>query len=91
MHRATGSPQDLSKLRVWGCPAMVHVRTRDRLPHPKLADRSRYTIFVDMSEIGNGWIFLADKSRTFTETQFIDSKDVKFNELYFRFGSTRPI
>ena len=82
MHQLTGTASDLTKLRVFGCPAMIHVRTRDRMPHPKLADRSKHGIFVGMSSVGNGWIFLCDRSRVFDEIQFIDSKDVKFNELF---------
>jgi IS30 family transposase len=34
-HYATGAPADLSKLRAFGCPAMAHVRERQR-SDPKL-------------------------------------------------------
>ncbi len=35
-----------------------------------------------MSSLGNGWNFLVGSSRTFQSIQFIDSVDVKFNELF---------
>ncbi len=77
MHKETGLPQDLTKLRTFGCPAMIHIR-----PHPKLASRSQHGIFIGMSSLGNGWNFLIDKSRTFKSIQFVDSLDIKFNELF---------
>ena len=81
VHMATGAPADLSKLRVFGCPAMVHVRERQR-DDPKLDHRSVLTMFVGMSAIGNGWIFLQSRDRQFYDVKYIDSKDVKFNELF---------
>jgi hypothetical protein len=80
-HYATGAPTDLSKLRVFGCPAMVHVRERQR-PDPKLDHRSVLTMFVGVSTVGNGWIFLQSRDRQFYDVKHIDSIDVKFNELF---------
>ena len=82
IHVATGAAADLSKLRVFGCPAMVYVRDKQRYPHRKLAHRSVLTIFVGMSKVGNGWLFLHSRDRTFYNIKLIDSKDVKFNELF---------
>ena len=65
-HQATGEPPDLSKLRVWGRPAMVHIRARDR-DDVKLGHRSAHGIFVGMSK------FDAEKAK------FVDSKDVLMN------------
>ena len=48
VHHATSAPADLSKLRVFGCPAMVHARERQR-PDPKLDHRSVLTMFVGVS------------------------------------------
>ena len=81
VHYATGAPADLSKLRVFGCPAMVHVRERQRAD-PKLDHRSVLTMFVGMSTVGNGWVFLQSRDRQFYDVKYIDSIDVKFNELF---------
>jgi len=56
LHRLYGTPADVSKLRVFGCPAMVHIRAKDRIPHPKLHPRSLHGIFVGLSDVGNGWV-----------------------------------
>jgi hypothetical protein len=45
----------------------------------KLSDRSISGTFVGISDKGNGYIFLVDKSNRFVE---IDSKDAKFNETF---------
>jgi hypothetical protein len=76
-HYATGAPADLYKLRVFGCPAMVHVRERQR-SDPKLDHRPALTMFVGMSTVGNGWIFLQSRDRQFYDVKYIDSLDVKF-------------
>ncbi len=44
-----------------------------------MPDRSVSGTFVGMSDKGNGYIFLIQKSNTFVE---IDSKDAKFNETF---------
>lgn len=79
-HARTGSPCDLRKLRVFGCPCMVHVRQRN-LDDPKVSERSQHCIFVGMSPHGNGWLFLPPSGDSFL-TVPIDSADAKFNELF---------
>ena len=79
-HVLSGRPADVSKLRVFGCPAMVYVRERER--RNKISHRSVHAIFVGMSTAGNGWIFLTGAGKTFKSVKFIDSKDVKFNEMF---------
>ena len=79
-HFRDGSPCDLSKLRVFGCPCMVHVRERDR-SDPKLSHRSRLCIFVGMSRHGNGWLFLPSSGDEFIDVP-VDSADAKFNEMF---------
>jgi hypothetical protein len=81
VHYATGAPADLSKSRVFGCPAMVHVRECQR-PDPKLDHRPVLTMFVGVSTVGSGWIFLQSRDRQFYDVKYIDSIDVKFNELF---------
>jgi hypothetical protein len=80
MHEETGYPQDLTKLRTFGCPAMIYIRVSTRNPHPKLAPRSQHGIFIGMSSVGNGRNFLIDKARTFQSIQFVDFLDFKFND-----------
>jgi len=74
----TKQPIDLSSIRVFGCPAQIFVRPTSR-SDPKLSDRSVSGTFVGMSDKGNGYIFLVNKSTDFVE---IDSKDAKFNETF---------
>jgi hypothetical protein len=81
VHYATGAPADLSKLRAFGCPAMVHARERQR-PDPKLDHRPVLTMFVGVSTVGNGRIFLQSRDRQFYDVKHVDSIDVKFNELF---------
>jgi hypothetical protein len=81
VHCAAGSPADLSKLRVFGCPAVVHARERRR-SDPKLDHRPALAMFVGMSALGNGWIFLQSHDRKFCDVKHVDSIDVKFNEFF---------
>jgi transposase InsO family protein len=74
----TKQPIDLTHLRVFGSPAQIFVRATIR-NDKKLSDRSISGTFVGMSDKGNGYIFLVEKSNTFVE---IDSKDAKFNETF---------
>ncbi len=74
----TKEPIDLQHLRVFGSPAQIFVRPTIR-SDPKLSDRSVSGTFVGISDKGNGYIFLVDKSTKFVE---IDSKDAKFNETF---------
>ena len=39
-------------------------------------------MFVGMSPLGNGYLFVIPKSKQFTEVKVVDSKDAKFNELF---------
>jgi hypothetical protein len=66
---------------VFGCPAVVHARERQR-PDPKLDHRSALTMFVGVSTVGNGWVFLQSRDRESYDVKHIDSIDVKFNELF---------
>ena len=61
---------------------MVLVRDRDRISDAKLEHRSQHAIFVGMSNLSNGWVFLLRKSGEFSSVTFTDSKDVSFNELF---------
>jgi hypothetical protein len=74
----TKQPIDLSHLHVFGSPAQIFVRATVR-NDVKLSDRSVSGTFVGISDKGNGFIFLIQKSNTFIE---IDSKDEKFNETF---------
>jgi len=74
----TKQPIDLTALRVFGSPAQIFVRATSRLDK-KLSDRSVSGTFVGMSDKGNGYIFLIDRSNDIAE---VDSKDVKFNETF---------
>jgi hypothetical protein len=69
---------DISNLRVFGCPAQIHIRATRR-PDNKLSDRSESGTFVGLSQKGNGYIFLVTRTQSIVE---IDSKDVKFNETF---------
>ena len=69
---------DLSHMRVFGSPAQIFVRSTIREDN-KLSNRSISGTFVGISEKGNGYIFLVNKSNKLVE---IDSKDVKFNETF---------
>jgi len=74
----TGIPIDLKHLRVFGSPAQIFIRATIR-DDKKLSDRSVSGTFVGISEKGNGYIFLIQKSNELVE---IDSKDAKFNETF---------
>ncbi len=74
----TMEPFDLTHMRVFGSPAQIFVRGTIR-DDKKLSDRSVSRTFVGISDKGNGYIFLIQKSNTFVE---IDSKYAKFNETF---------
>jgi hypothetical protein len=74
----TKDPIDLHNLRLFGSPAQIFVRPTI-LSDQKLSDRSISGTFVGISDKGNGYIFLIDKSNRFVE---IDPKDAKFNETF---------
>ena len=74
----TGKPFNFTPLRVFGCPAQIFVRPRDR-SNPKLSDRSEKGTFLGMSSKGNGYIFLVQRTRSIIE---IDSKDALLNETF---------
>ena len=78
MQYRTKEKIDISNLRVFGCPAQIHVRATRRDDN-KLSDRSESGTFVGMSQKGNGYIFLVARLNKIIE---IDSKDVKFNETF---------
>jgi transposase InsO family protein len=74
----TKTPIDLSHMRVFGSPAQVFLRSTIRDDN-KLSNRSVSGTFVGISDKGNGYIFLVNKSNQLVE---IDSKDAKFNETF---------
>jgi hypothetical protein len=39
-------------------------------------------MFVGVSTVGSGWTFLQSRDRKFYDVKHVDSKDVKFNELF---------
>jgi hypothetical protein len=65
-------------MRVFGSPAQIFVRATIR-EDKKLSNRSISGTFVGISEKGNGYIFLVNKSNKLVE---VDSKDAKFNETF---------
>jgi hypothetical protein len=65
-------------MRVFGSPAQIFVRATIR-QDKKLSDRSVSGTFVGISDKGNGYIFLIQKSDELVD---IDSKDAKFNETF---------
>jgi hypothetical protein len=77
----TKLPIDLSHLRVFGSPAQIFVRSTVRSDN-KLSDRSVSGTFVGMSDKGNGFIFLIQKTNKLLDFVEIDSKDAKFNETF---------
>jgi hypothetical protein len=74
----TKLPIDLAHMRVFGSPAQIFVRATIR-QDKKLSDRSVSGTFVGISDKGNGYIFLIQKSNELVD---IDSKDAKFNETF---------
>jgi transposase InsO family protein len=74
----TGLPIDLTHMRVFGSPAQIFIRAMIR-DDKKLSDRSVSGTFVGISDKGNGYIFLIQKSNELVQ---IDSKDAKFNETF---------
>ena len=78
----TKLPIDLTHLRVFGSPAQIFVRSTIR-DEKKLSDRLVSGTLVGMSDKGNGYIFLIQKSKTLVDDFVeIDSKDAKFNETF---------
>ncbi len=65
-------------MRVFGSPAQIFVRAKIR-DDQKLSDWSVSGTFVGVSDKGNGYIFLIQKSNELVQ---IDSKDAKFNETF---------
>ncbi len=65
-------------MRVFGSPAQIFVRATIRTDK-KLSDRSVSGTFVGISDKGNGYIFLIQKSNELVE---VDTKDAKFNETF---------
>ena len=57
-----GKPVDYSRLRVFGCPAEIHIRA-SRRENGKLDDRSERGALAGMSTKGNGWIFYVPSAR----------------------------
>jgi hypothetical protein len=74
----TGKPIDFKRLRVFGCPAQIFVRQKQRANN-KLSSRSEKGTFIGMSRIGNGFLFRVERLRQYVE---VDSADAKFNETF---------
>jgi transposase InsO family protein len=74
----TGEATDFTRLRVFGCPAQIFIRSKERLNN-KVSSRSEQGTFIGMSQLGNGFIF---RVRRTNQTFDIDSADAKFNETF---------
>ncbi len=74
----TGEATDFTRLRVFGCPAQIFIRSKER-PNNKLSCRSEKGTFIGMSQLGNGFIF---RIRRTNQTVEVDSADAKFNETF---------
>ena len=74
----TGEQINYKNLRVFGCPAQIFVRVKERA-NSKLSSRSEKGTFIGMSKRGNGFIFRVQRTKQIVE---VDSKDVKFNETF---------
>jgi hypothetical protein len=74
----TGEKINFTRLRVFGCPAQIFVKVKDR-ENNKLSTRSEQGTFIGMSTLGNGFMFRIKRTRQIVE---IDSADVKFNETF---------
>ncbi|GBP12614.1 Retrovirus-related Pol polyprotein from transposon TNT 1-94 [Eumeta japonica] len=68
----TGQKPDLSNIRIFGCPAMVHIPKEKR---QKLDMKSRQLIFVGYSECTKGYRFMDPKTN-----KAVISRDVHFLE-----------
>ena len=74
----TGEATDFTRLRVFGCPAQIFIRSKER-PNNKISSRSEQGTFIGMSQLGNGFIFRVKRTN---QTFDIDSADAKFNETF---------
>jgi transposase InsO family protein len=74
----TGEIIDFTRLRVFGCPAQIFVKQKDR-SNNKISSRSEKGTFIGMSKLGNGFLFRIERTKSFVE---VDSADVKFNETF---------
>jgi transposase InsO family protein len=74
----TGEKINFTRLRVFGCPAQIFVKVKDR-DNNKISTRSEHGTFIGMSKLGNGYVFRIKRTRQIVET---DSADVKFNETF---------
>jgi hypothetical protein len=74
----TGEATDFTRLRVFGCPAQIFIRSKER-DNNKLSDRSEQGTFIGMSRIGNGFVFRVKRTNQIVE---VDSADAKFNETF---------
>ena len=74
----TGEKIDFKRLRVFGCPAQIFVRSKDRDIN-KLSPRSEMGVFLGMSKLGKGYVFRIQRNKRIVE---VDSADVKFNETF---------
>ena len=52
----TGEKINFTRLRVFGCPAQIFVKVKDR-ENNKLSTRSEQGTFIGMSTLGNGFMF----------------------------------
>ena len=74
----TGEKIDFTRLRVFGCPAQIFIKEKDR-SNNKVSARSEKGTFIGMSKLGNGFLFRVARTKEFVE---VDSADVKFNETF---------
>jgi transposase InsO family protein len=62
----TKEPQDFTRLRVFGCPAQIFVRSKQRDSN-KLSKRSEKGILIGMSKLGNGYLFRIQRTNSIVE------------------------
>ena len=74
----TGENIDFKRLRVFGCPAQIFIKEKER-GNGKISSRSEKGTFIGMSKLGTGFIFRVERIKQFVE---VDSADVKFNETF---------
>jgi hypothetical protein len=71
-HLLTGRPADLSSMRVFGCPAYVHV---DKSQRRKLDDRAWKVVFVGYAPESPAWLVYNSTTR-----HVVSSRNVVFEE-----------
>jgi hypothetical protein len=66
----TGENIDFTRLRVFGCPAQIFVKQKDR-GNNKISSRSEKGTFIGMSKLGNGFLFRIKRTKSFVEVDSV--------------------